>query len=286
MTFIPSATEDSEKISLDKFDGTSFPKYNSTQINDNIEKICFLDLETTGLNKDQDKIIEIALKLGAINKTSGDLLGVISNYQSFQDPEFLIDERITMINGINNHMVKDQSIDWIRVKEIVNDSDIIVAHNAAFDRGFMDQALDISKEKIWSCSIGDIDWLKRGFSSSKQELLCIWHGFYYDSHRAMFDVNALIALLTHDSYNENKPIIELIENSQKPLHKLLALHSPFESKDQLRNNKYKWDPEKKCWWKYLKSEEIESEKQWLADNVYNGQFEGIVQIVLPEEKYN
>ena len=65
-----------------------------------------------------------------------------------------------MINGINNHMVKDQSIDWIRVKEIVNDSDIIVAHNAAFDRGFMDQALDISKEKIWSCSIGDIDWLK------------------------------------------------------------------------------------------------------------------------------
>ena len=286
MTFIQPIIKENEKVSLHKFNAASIPAYNGTQINDDVEKACFLDLETTGLNKDEDKIIEIALKLVGINKKTGELLGIISEYQSFQDPEFPIDKRITMINGINDEMVKGFSIEWSAVHDIMNDADIIVAHNASFDRGFMNQAIDISKDKIWACSVNDIDWLDRGFSSSKQELLCIWHGFYYDSHRAMYDVDALIGLLTHNSYTDYKPIIELIENSYEPIYKLLALNSPYESKDQLRNNKYKWDPEERCWWKFLKSEEIESEKQWLADNIYPDQFEGVAQIVLPKQKYS
>jgi len=34
----------------------------------------------------------------------------------------------------------------------------------------MDKSLPLSQEKLWACTMNDIDWLNRGFTSSKQEL--------------------------------------------------------------------------------------------------------------------
>ena len=70
----------------------------------------------------------------------------------------------------------------------------------------MDRCLPLSQEQVWLCSMKDINWMERGLNARGQEILCIWHGFYYDSHRAMFDVDALIHLLTHPSYKNEKPI--------------------------------------------------------------------------------
>ena len=88
----------------------------------------------------------------------------------------------------------------------------------------------------------------RGFAKNSLELLSIWHGFYYDSHRAMNDVDAVIHLLTHPSYKSNKPIVELIKNSQIPYYEIIASNSPYESKDILRSHSYRWNGEKKYWW--------------------------------------
>ena len=285
MTFISQLSQGNGNITLNKFDGTSFPRFNPNHTGSDIVKVCFLDLETTGLDKIDDKIIELALKLVAIDRNNGELLGVIAEYQSFHDPNELIDEKITLINGINNEMVQGCSIDWDEVNNLISTADIILAHNASFDRAFMDRYLSLSTEKIWSCSISDIDWLKRGFTSNKQELLCFWHGFYYDSHRAMFDVDALIGLLTHESYKENKPMIELIENAGKPYYKLLAIDSPYDTKDKLKANDYNWDPERRSWWKRLQLEEIETEQNWLTENIYNGHFTGTVEEIPLTEKY-
>ena len=285
MTFIAQLSQDNGNITLKKFDGASFPRFNPGHSGLDIVKVCFLDLETTGLDKIEDKIIELALKLVAIDRNNGELLGVIAEYQSFHDPNELIDEKITLINGINNEMVQEYSIDWDEVNNLISTADIILAHNASFDRAFMDRYLTLSTEKVWSCSISDIDWLKRGFTSNKQELLCFWHGFYYDSHRAMFDVDALIGLLTHESYEENKPMIELLENASKPYYKLLALDSPYDTKDKLKAKDYNWDPERRSWWKRLLLVEIETEQNWLTENIYNGHFTGTVEEIPLTDKY-
>jgi len=133
--------------------------------------------------------------------------------------------------------------------------------------------------------VNDIDWLNRGFTSSKQELLCIWHGFYYDSHRAMNDVDALIHLITSDLYNGNKPILELMENAANPYYKISALNSPFESKDQLKARNYYWNNTKRYWWKNVDHEEIDPERKWLTENIYNGQFAGQIEELPIIEKY-
>lgn len=285
MTFIKELIVPENKIELRKFDGNTLSNQIVDQSNANSSKICILDLETTGLDKANDKIIELAVKLVSVDNKTGDLNAILNQYESFQDPEEHIDEKVSMVNGITNDMVDGHAINWDSVEEILDSADIIVAHNAGFDRAFMDRYLPISKEKIWICSVNDVDWLSRGFTSSKQELLCIWHGFYYDSHRAMSDVDALINLITHPSNETNKPVLDLIENASNPIYKVSAINSPYETKDILKSNGYFWNGDQKCWWKNLLLGEIESEKRWLADNVYGGHFMGIVEEISLTDKY-
>ena len=46
----------------------------------------------------------------------------------------------------------------------------------------------------------------------------------------MNDIDALINLLTHSSYTSNRPIIELIENSQKLQYIILAENFSYNEK--------------------------------------------------------
>jgi len=254
-------------------------------------RICFLDLETTGLDKKEDKIIEIAIKCIEITKENGNDINVIDSYESLQNPGCPIPESSTQINGITDEMVQGKSIDWDYVNNIFNKSQLIVAHNAQFDRSFMDLVMPLSHKKIWACSINDIDWDARGFKSYKQELLCIWHGFYYDSHRAMIDIDALIHLLTHSSYIENKPIVELIQNAKKPVCRVEATFAKFKYKNLLKKRNYRWynsDSGKKddnVWYKLISHSDIDEEREWLTQNIYNGNFQGRFIEVTVIDKY-
>ena len=249
--------------------------------------IVFLDTETTGVNRTNDKIIELALKVATFEKSSGMIISIDQVYESFNDPGEEISQEITMLTGIGNDMVQGQSIDWGMVDTVLKDADIVVAHNASFDRAFVDKHSSVSPTKIWACSINDIDWLGRGFTSSKQELLCYWHGFYFNAHRAMNDVDALLHLLTHSSYDVDKPVLELIENSQKPTYVIFATNFNYDpvKKDIVKANKYKWNPEEKILYKNVTFDNLEGEKEWLTGVIYDFHFEGRVEEINPIDKY-
>ena len=263
MTFIKSIQTSENKIILKNL-GAPSPGLLITD--QECISIVFLDTETTGVNRANDKIIELALKIATFEKSSGMIVSIDQVYESFNDPGEDISQEIIMLTGIGNDMVQGQSIDWGMVDTILKDADIVVAHNASFDRAFVEKHSSVSPNKIWACSINDINWLGRGFSSAKQELLCYWHGFYFEAHRAMNDVDALIHLLTHPSYNIDRPVLELIENSQKPTYVIFATNFNYDpvKKDIVKANKYKWNPEEKIWYKNVKFDNLESEKDWLT----------------------
>ena len=286
MSFIQSIKKIGTKINLYKLDTNVLNKQiQGTNLFSDGINLCFLDLETTGLNTDEDKIIEIAMRVVKIDKNEGNIISFDSDYTSFQDPGKPIEDKISRITGITDSMVSGHEINREKVNEIIQNADIMVAHNARFDRSFMDRYLPLSKDKIWACSVADIDWLGRGFVKGSLELLSIWHGFYYESHRAMNDVDAVIHLLTHPSYKEKKPASELIKNAKIPYYEVIALNSPFETKDILRTHEYKWNSESKYWWKRVKKDDIDTERDWLTENVYDGYFMGIVEEVLLQDKY-
>jgi len=286
MSFIDTINKTKKTISLYKLDEDLLKKgIESSSLFSEEINICFIDVETTGLKIEEDEIIEIALRLLKIDKATGSILSIEKSYESFNDSNSILDSKITLITGITKEMIKDKKIDWTIVGEIFDNSDLIVAHNARFDRGFLDRYLATSKEKIWACSHRDIDWLERGFVKNSLELLSIWHGFYYDSHRAMNDVDALIHLVIHPSYIENKPLIELIENAKKIHYKVVAVNSPFETKDILRSNYYRWNPKIRAWWKLIDEETVDDERKWLTDNVYNGYCLATIEQLAIVDKY-
>ena len=284
MTFIKSIQTSENKIILKNL-GEPAPELLITD--QECISIVFLDTETTGVNRANDKIIELALKMTRFEKSSGMIISIDQVYESFNDPGEEISQEITMLTGISNDMVQGQSIDWGMVDTIIKDADIVVAHNASFDRAFVEKHSSVSPNKIWACSINDIDWLNRGFSSAKQELLCYWHGFYFEAHRAMNDVDALIHLLTHSSYDIDRPVRELIENSQKPTYVIFATNFNYDpvKKDIVKANKYKWNPEEKIWYKNVTFDILESEKEWLTGVIYDFYFEGRVEEINPIDKY-
>tara|TARA_B100000945_G_C20359536_1_gene586406 strand:+ start:148 stop:1023 length:876 start_codon:yes stop_codon:yes gene_type:complete len=289
MSFIQSINNNPEKITLYKYKGddlniTLNEKKLSFEELQNSITISFIDLETTGFDKLSAEIIEIAIKTIVLDMVNGKILKVIHSYESFQEPKKTIDRIITQVTGITDNMVEGCTIDWTKVNDIFSDSDLIIAHNARFDRGFTDLLLPISKNKIWACSQNDINWLERGFSSPKLELLCTWHGFYYDSHRAMNDVKALIHLTTHSYYKNNqKPILELLKNSKNPVYKIIVNNCPFNLKHIVKSNYYRWNG--KEWWKKIQESEIETEKRFLAKHIYNGQFLGTIKEIAIYDKY-
>lgn len=90
------------------------------------------DLETTGLKKEYSEIIE----LGAIKFRNNK---PVETFHTFVKPKKKITAEITSINGITNEMVKNSpSIDEVIPKflDFIED-DILVAHNASFDMGFI-----------------------------------------------------------------------------------------------------------------------------------------------------
>ena len=102
----------------------------------------------------------------------------------------------------------------------------------------------------------------------------------------MNDVDALIHLLTFDTELE-RPLLELINNSKKSEFVLYADHFKYDpvKKDILKGNKYIWNPNDRLWFKKINPDELEQEKDWLTATIYEQEFKGRVEEIIPSNKY-
>ncbi len=118
-----------EEISQTSF-FTEKPIFNSDYLKNN--NFVVFDLETTGLDAQTCKIIEI----GAVRVEKGE---IVSLFSTFVDPEGHIPDDATAVNNITNEMVKGAP----KIHEVLPDFEkfcenaIMVAYNTGFDSGFI-----------------------------------------------------------------------------------------------------------------------------------------------------
>ena len=237
-----------------------------------IAKVLILDTETTGLDSSKDRLIELALILVDVDKATGLPLQVQEVFDELEDPGRPIPAEATRVTGITDAMVAGKRLNEERVAELMAGVDLVIAHNARFDRGFMENRLPAFAKLPWACSVAEIDWQAQGRGSAKLEFLAHELGFFYDAHRAEMDCHALLAVLAAPLPNTGETgLARLLAAAQATSYRVQATGSPFSSKDALRARGYRWDAERKVWHTQVGNPAaLDAECEWLKKDVYGG----------------
>lgn len=233
-------------------------------------KAAILDTETTGTNQLTDKIIELGIVIVEYAPDTGQVYRVLETFDELEYPGMPIPPESTKIHNITDEMVSGKKINDEAVERLLSDVSLIIAHNATFDRGFVEARLPFFQKKAWACSYAQMPWKAEGFGAAGLEFLAYRFGFHFTGHRASVDCHALLEVLQSDlPVSGIKAFKMLLDKARTQDIKVWALSSPFETKDKLRERGYRWDGERKLWNKAVSNDELILETDWLKAEVYN-----------------
>jgi len=246
--------------------------YNTGYENDKMIAV-FLDIEATGLSYTQDKLIELGMVKFEYNR-HGSIFRLLDDFSGYQDPGIPIPEYITKLTGISDDIVRGQKIEEDAVAHYLQGVDLIIAHNAQFDRTFLETTFPSLPAKAWGCLMYDVDWDKEEISSRKLEYIAYKFGFFHEGHRAINDCLAGVHLLAQKLPKSQVPVLkELLIQSAAIRFKLYALNSPYDSKELLKARGYRWNMNQndkyRAWSIELLEDKVAEEINYLRSSIYS-----------------
>ena len=176
------------------------------------------DLETTGLSPARSRIVEIGAQ-----RVDGLALG--ATFETLVNPGVQLPAAITALTGIDREDVRGAPGADLAVRRFLafaGDA-VLVAHNARFDMGFLDRAVERLTGRRVSAPVVDTVWLARrllGSRTTRFGLQPLAHFFGTSAtpcHRALADASAtaeiLIALIGLAQERGAETVAELVELS-------------------------------------------------------------------------
>lgn len=230
---------------------------------ENIVKVLILDCETTGLSYRNNEIIELAGVGVKACKDTGRIYAVGSLFDYFNQPVEPISDKITEITGITAEDVAGQSLDLTAIANWISKTDVILAHNATFDRPFVDSLPLYWDElaKPWGCSCHDPSWPKYGFSKRKLEVLLEEAGYEYSAHRAIYDCLATAFILALHP----ECMLEVLNKTLNETYKVTISKTPYGSNPLVQSKMYNYAGGS-SWTKYYTDvDQMIEERQGIVD---------------------
>jgi len=212
-----------------------------------IRHIALLDTETTGVDPSRDKTIEVAVMLFDVKHAQP----VASFASLIKGPA---ENEAQPVNGIPKEMLpeaREAERVWSAVRWIIEPASLIVAHNSEFDRQFTP---DLGKP--WACSENDIAWPGRARGGSLAHLALSLGLGVASAHRAATDVDTLARILTRIA-EMGHPLEPMLVHAMRPKFMYHSL-APFEQKDIVKAAGFRWEPDKKVWWRRMAEEDVKS----------------------------
>ena len=129
-----------------------------------LRRALYVDCETTGLSVERDQAIEVALLPFTYAVDDGRIAEVCHDEAQcyLQDPGRPLDAIITDLTGLTDDDLRGRHIDVAAANTLIARSDLIVAHNARFDRPFFERALPATRAVPWACSLREVPWTAHG----------------------------------------------------------------------------------------------------------------------------
>lgn len=158
----------------------------------NLTNILFVDTETTGLSGDNQPI-SIGAVLAEVDSATGIVVAEIGSYYGLREPSCEISLGAYRVHGISKAQLKEKEFDLRELVAMFGVAEIIVAHNAAFDRRML-QFVD-DEHRRWGCSCRDIDWPKE-IGGRSLDAICNYFGIRRPAtHNALSDTRVMIDAL-------------------------------------------------------------------------------------------
>lgn len=202
-----------------------------------------IDLETTGLNPKEDRIIEI----GAIKVIDGK---VVDTFSTFVNPGRKLEERIVELTGIRDEDLADApSIEEVfpKLEEFLEDLPLL-GHSILFDYSFLKKAA-VNTNRVFEKNAIDTLKIARRYLTQlthrNLEFLCEYYEIPLQAHRALQDAEATSALyykLAEDFYSEEESLF-----CPAPLHFSVKKDTPATKPQKerlyrlLAQHKIEWD---------------------------------------------
>jgi DNA polymerase-3 subunit epsilon len=218
-----------------------------------------LDFETSGLNPDVDRILEV----GAIlwNTADGGFpMSFVSEFcydDSMNEAEF--SKEALEANSLKMEYVKTYGKPFASIFKFLGDeAHAVVAHNGSkFDYFFYKaeckRAGLVPWNKVWIDTITDVHYPEK-MTTRKLTHLAAEHNFLNPfPHRAVMDVLTMLKI-----FQQYDPEIAL-EYAKQPVVVVQAMVS-FDDKQKAKDRNYRWDADKKRWVKEIKLPELAKEK--------------------------
>jgi DNA polymerase III alpha subunit (gram-positive type) len=213
--------------------------------------IACVDLETTGLDSENDKIIEV----GAVLWDSE--MNTAVKMASLLIKGVSIPANIKDLTGIQQEHCDKFGIELLWALETLNveyfyHSSYIMAHNAIFDKTFIER--DFKKLNLeslgpvspWIDTRYDIPYGKESMGKGELVAIAAKHGFLNPfAHRAVFDCLTTCVLASKYSWDK------IIERSKSPNIKVRALVN-FDNNKKAKDAGFYWKAESKMWLKDMK----------------------------------
>ncbi len=175
--------------------------------------VVFLDFETTGINFETDKIIEI----GAFKIKNNHITG---QYSTFINPGIPLPQNITALTGITGEMISsapDIASQKDRFCELTSGA-VIVAHNASFEKSFIARDFPGASPAgyIDSCEIAML-LMPRLKYFNLEKILNFFNIKESEDHRALIDAfdtyYALNNMVSYSLLNHGDDFFSLLEKS-------------------------------------------------------------------------
>jgi len=234
-----------------------------------------LDTETTGLNHQSDLIIELGIVAFEYDPQSAEIIRIADRYNGFEDPGVPLSREVLEITGITDAMLAGQRFDDTVVNRLAGQASLVIAHNAGFDRPFVEQRFPAFRQLPWACTVTQIDWQAERLPARSLEYLLFKFGWCINAHRALDDAEGVLGLLLEQLPSSAKPVFKaLLEASARSVSRLYAINAPFDKKELLKQRGYRWSDgtggSPKCWWISVSELQETGELTFLAEQIYPG----------------
>jgi DNA polymerase-3 subunit epsilon len=210
-----------------------------------LDTILILDTETTGTDPAKDRIVEIGAVLWSVEHTCA-----LSAWSELVIGDGNAAETINRIPAAALVRGIKPPAAMATLRALAGRADVVVAHNASFDRGFIGEDVGLP----WVCSMDDLAWPRQASGTSLAATALAHDVGIVTAHRALADCLILARLLERVT-ELGHDVRAMLRLGLRPKATYQAMVS-YADRELAKAAGFTWHGEAKRWTRRLAAEDV------------------------------